>query len=129
MRYADRVSVLSLVWECSHGYLLFQDLLFQELVCHEIERFLPHTVPQHLERLAVQSVRETHGIFPVGQIHHVIGNIDTMWVGEGTDAPTAQIVAIPVENHHRRVFALEHVDPVLRIRGNRAHIAERLSRW
>src|SRR5262245_62051599 len=87
------------------------------------------TMPQYLERFPVQGVGETHGILPVRQIHHVVGNVDTMRIGEGANTPATQVGAVPVKDHHGRFFALEDVDPVLRIGGDSAGIAERLSRW
>jgi len=86
-------------------------------------------VAQDLERFAVQSVGETHGIFPVGQIHDIVGDVDAMRIGEGADAPAAQVGPVAVEDHHRRVLALEHIDPILGVGRDRAHVAERLSWW
>src|SRR5215510_2855747 len=88
-----------------------------------------HTaLPQYLERFSVQGIGETHGILPVGQIHDVVGNVDTMRIGEGANTPAAQVGAVPVKDHHWRLFALEDIDSVLRIGSDSAGIAERLSR-
>src|SRR5262249_23588431 len=61
---------------------------------------------QYLERFAIQGVNETHGIFPVGEIHDIIGNVDAMRIGEGPDTPATQVVAIAVEDQDWRLFAL-----------------------
>src|SRR5262249_24331841 len=87
------------------------------------------TLPQDLERLPVQGVGKTHAILPVRQIYHVVSNVDAMRIGEGANTPAAQVGTVPVEDHHGRLFALEDVDPVLRIGGDSAGIAKRLSRW
>jgi hypothetical protein len=42
---------------------------------------------QHLERLAVQGVGEADRIVPVGEVHHVLGDVDAMRIGERPDAP------------------------------------------
>src|SRR5439155_19071692 len=51
-------------------------------------RMLPARA-QDLERLAVERVREAHRIVAVGEIDHVLGDMDAVWVGEGADAPAA----------------------------------------
>src|SRR5262245_27538959 len=90
---------------------------------------MPTALPQDLERFPVQGIGETYGILPVGQIHYVVGNVDAMRIGKGANTPAAQVGAFPVEDQHGRLFALEDIDPVLRIGGDSAGIAERLSRW
>jgi hypothetical protein len=50
-----------------------------------------------------------------------------MRIGEGADAPAAQVIAVSVENQHGWLFALKDIDPVLRIRGDRTGIPERLA--
>ena len=67
---------------------------------------------QDLERLAVERVREAHRIVAVGEIDHVLGDMDAVWVGEGADAPAAQVGALPLEDQHRRVFSLKHVHAI-----------------
>src|SRR5436305_10220552 len=52
-----------------------------------------------------------------------------MRIGECANTPAAQIGAVPVEDQHGRLLALENVDPVLRIGSDSAGIAECLSWW
>src|SRR5882724_1958855 len=82
---------------------------------------------QHLQRFAVQGVSETHRIRPIGQIYHVVSNVDAMRISEGPNTPALQVGAVPIEDHHRWVFALEYIDLIARIGGYRASVAERLS--
>src|SRR5438132_14363082 len=52
-----------------------------------------------------------------------------MRIGAVANASAAQLGAVPVEDQHRRLFALEHVDLVVGISRDCAGIAERLPWW
>jgi hypothetical protein len=83
---------------------------------------------QHLERFAVQGVGEAHRILPVCQIHHIVGNVDAMRVCKRTDAPAAEVRAIPVKDDYWRVFTLKHINLALGIGGDSTDITKRLAR-
>jgi hypothetical protein len=56
------------------------------------------------------------------------GDVDAVGVGERADAPAAPVRAVSIEDQHGRVLALEDVDLIVRVRGHRACVAERLAR-
>ena len=82
-------------------------------------------LPNHLQRLAVQRVNDADRIGAVGQIHDVVLDVDAMRFVNGAQPPGTEIVAAGAENQHRRVFALEHIDAILRIGGHRRGVAHR----
>jgi hypothetical protein len=100
---------------------------------HELSRALTPGVrvraplAQDLERLAVEGIGEADGIVPIGEVHDIVADVDAVRVGEGADAPPAQVSALAIEDQHRGILALEDVDAVEGIRGDRADIAERLA--
>jgi hypothetical protein len=71
---------------------------------------------EHLDRLTVQRIHEAHRAVSVRQVNSVILNKDPVGKQKCAIAPAAQIVAVPIEDDNRRVFALKGIDPILRIR-------------
>ena len=83
---------------------------------------------QHLDRLAVQRVHDAHRIVAVSDVNGVVGDVDTVGELERPVPPRIQKISIPVEDHHRRVFPLKGVDPVLGIGGHGTHRLEGVAR-
>jgi hypothetical protein len=77
--------------------------------------------------LAVEGERFCDGAGAVGGVDDVIDDFQPVRVGDLAGAPGAQIGAVAVEHHHRRVLALEDVDAVLRVGGYAADQAEPFS--
>src|SRR6516162_6749105 len=67
------------------------------------------------QRLAVEGERLRDRVGAVGRVDRVADNFEAMRVGDLTAAPSAEVFAVAVENHDRRVLALEHINAVLRI--------------
>lgn len=42
--------------------------------------------PENLQRFVIECKGQPDGIFEVGEVHDIIGNINAMGVGDGTDA-------------------------------------------
>jgi hypothetical protein len=67
------------------------------------------------ERLAVQRERLGDRVGAVGGVNGIADNFQTVRVGDLAAAPGAEILAVAVKDHDRRVLALEDIDAVLRI--------------
>ena len=84
-------------------------------------------LPQLQERLAVQGERFRDRVGAVGRVDDIADDFQTMRVGDLATAPGAQVLAVAVENHDRRILALKDVNAVLRIRRHPADQPEGLS--
>ena len=84
-------------------------------------------VAQNLEGLAFQGELQGHRVGPVGEVDDVVVNTNPMGVGDYSGAPRLHEIALPVKNHHRRVFPLEDIHSVPGVGGHRAGIAEGLA--
>ena len=82
---------------------------------------------QHLDGLAIQRVHDAHGGVPVGDVDDIVGDVDTVGKLKRAVPPRIQQIAIPVEDHYRRVFPLEGVNPVLGIGSHGANRLESLA--
>src|SRR5712691_3207844 len=83
---------------------------------------------QDLNGLAIQGVDEAHRAVTVREVHNVIGDRDPVREQERSVPPRAEEFAIPVEDDDWWVFALEGVNPILRVGGHRTDLAKGLSR-
>jgi hypothetical protein len=79
------------------------------------------------QELAVKGVNLRYVVCLIGEVNHVVHNLESMRAFEYARTPRAEVFAVRAENHHCRVFALEHIKPVLRIGGYAADHAERFA--
>src|SRR5215475_8302902 len=74
------------------------------------------TLPDHLQGLAIQGEGHSDGVRPIGDIDDVVDNGHPVRVGDGTDPPAVEIIALAVEDHDWRVLTLKDIDAILGIR-------------
>jgi len=73
-------------------------------------------LPDHLQGLAVQGEGHSDGVRPIGDIDDIVDDGHPVRVGDGTDPPAVEVVAVAVEDHDWQVLALEDIDAILGIR-------------
>jgi hypothetical protein len=79
---------------------------------------------QHQQRLAVEGKRHGDGVGAISRVDDVVYDLHAVRFLHGADAPAAEVVPVAIEYHHRRIFALENVNAILRIGRNPADYAE-----
>ena len=82
---------------------------------------------QHLHRLAVEGVDQAGGGVAVGDVDHVVLNVEAVGEEKGAVAPGVLQVAVAVEDENGRLLALEGVDAVLGVGGDGADHGEGLA--
>ena len=75
-------------------------------------------------QLAVEAVDQRHVVRLIGQVDHVVHDLEAMRALEQARAPGAEKFSVLVEDQHRRVLALKNIQTVLRIRGHPADQAD-----
>ena len=84
---------------------------------------------QHLYGLAVNGVHNAYRTVPVGQVHDVVGNENTVGEGESAVAPAFQKIPVPIEYNNGRILALEGKNPALRVAGDGANHGKIVACW
>ena len=79
------------------------------------------------QRFAVEGEGLGDRVGAVGRVDRVADDLQPVRVGDLAAAPGAEIFAVAVEHHDRRIPALEHVDVVLRIGRHPADQPERFA--
>ena len=73
---------------------------------------------EHLDGLAVEGVDEAGGGVAVGDVDHVVLNVEAVGEQEGAVTPGVLEVAVAVEDEDGRLLALEGIDEVLGVGGD-----------
>ena len=83
---------------------------------------------QHLNGLAIQRIHEAHRAVAIREVDDIVGDRDPVGHQERAIPPGAQEVAMAVKDDDGRIFALEAVDPIVRVRSHGTHHGKRLPR-
>jgi hypothetical protein len=82
---------------------------------------------EHHQRPPIERKRHRDRVGPIGGVGHVIDDFQSVRFLHRADAPAAEVVAVAVEHHHRRILALKHIDTILRIGRHAADHAKGLA--